>query len=47
MKVVVLVLYTENWQSLADVTIPNTQRYCDKHGYRISTGTDSWMKWRT
>lgn len=35
MKVVVLVLYTENWQSLADVTIPNTQRYCDKHGYEL------------
>lgn len=33
MTVCVLILYTELWQPMADIVLPNIRAYCDKHGY--------------
>lgn len=35
MNICVLILYTTSWQPLADVVIPNIQRYCDKFEYKL------------
>lgn len=32
-KVAIHTHFTNNWEELASITIPNTQRYADKHGY--------------
>lgn len=37
MKISVLTLYFENYKPLADLVLPNWQRYCDKNGYNLVT----------
>src|SRR5690349_1141202 len=34
-KIAILIIYTESWQPLADITIPNTKEYVAKHGYEV------------
>lgn len=33
MKILVLIIYTEDWQQIADVVLPNAEKYCRKHHY--------------
>ena len=33
MKIAVAMNYTEGYRELAEVTMPNKQEYCDRHGY--------------
>lgn len=33
MKICILVLYTESWQELADIVLPNLKKYAKKHLY--------------
>lgn len=35
MKISVLILYTELWQPIADIVLPNAEVYCKKQGYRF------------
>lgn len=35
MKVVIQVIYTEDWQPLADVVLPNLKEYCERHSYEL------------
>lgn len=35
MKIAILILYTESWQSMADIVVPNAQEYSDRHGYKL------------
>ena len=34
-KIAVLILYTQGWQDIARIVIPNAQKYADKHGYEL------------
>jgi hypothetical protein len=34
-RVGVFTVYLPNYQSLADITLPNWREYCDKHGYKL------------
>lgn len=33
MKIAVQILYTESWVDIAKIVVPNTVRYCTRHGY--------------
>lgn len=33
----VIIIYTEGWQELADIVIPNATYYCNVHGYQLHT----------
>lgn len=35
MRIAILILYTQGWQDIADIVIPNAQSYADKHGYDL------------
>lgn len=35
MNIGVFTFYTPSFQALADVTLPNIRRYCDRHGYDL------------
>jgi hypothetical protein len=44
MKIVFTTLHTDNYQSLADVTLEqNKRKYCELHGYPLVTMTDGWL----
>lgn len=36
MNICLTTFYTPSWESLAAVTIPVMQKYCDKHGYHLN-----------
>lgn len=38
--ITVFTYYTPNFRGLADVTLPNIQRYCSRHGYQFTTHLD-------
>lgn len=38
--IVFLTMYDHNYQCLADITMPNKIKYCDKHGYNLMCKTD-------
>lgn len=35
MKIVLITLYFDNYQFLADITLPNWREYCQRHGYDL------------
>lgn len=35
----VTTFFTQNYQELADIIVPNIQKYCDKHGYELFVNT--------
>ena len=35
MKILVLTQYAENYNELADVTVPVLKKYCERHGYDL------------
>jgi hypothetical protein len=44
MKIVFTSLHTDNYQSLADITLEqNKRKYCELHGYPLVTMTDGWL----
>lgn len=44
MKIVFTTLHTDNYQSLADVTLEqNKRKYCELHEYPLVTMTDGWL----
>lgn len=44
MKIVFTTLHTDNYQSLADITLEqNKRKYCELHGYPLVTMTDGWL----
>lgn len=52
MKVVLHTHYTKKWQELADIVIPNTQKYCTKNGYdflveKYNDGNVDFVKTKT
>jgi hypothetical protein len=50
MTVAILTVYTDNFKPLADIVIPNMERYCVKHGYSLYaydiTGTDIYYGYK-
>ena len=44
MKILFTTLHTDNYQSLADITLEqNKRKYCELHGYPLITMTDGWL----
>lgn len=35
MKIAVLILFTGDWKPIADIVLPNAQKYCDRYGYEL------------